>query len=169
MLATSPRTAGAATFKQGMRALVGGVTVIATQDAMGVYLGLTATSVTSLSADPPSLLVCVNRSSPMAEALLAGVHFSANVLSEDQVDVAQAFGGQRTVRGMGRFAYGSWFRSTHDVPLLGGARVSFECVAAEFMDWATHRVVIGRVCDVHFTHPAARPLVYHDGRYTTVE
>ena len=132
MLATSPRTAGAATFKQGMRALVGGVTVIATQDAMGVYLGLTATSVTSLSADPPSLLVCVNRSSPMAEALLAGVHFSANVLSEDQVDVAQAFGGQRTVRGMGRFAYGSWFRSTHDVPLLGGARVSFECVAAEF-------------------------------------
>lgn len=169
MLATLPRTAGAAPFKQGMRALVGGVTVIATQDAAGVYLGLTATSVTSLSADPPSILVCVNRSSPMAEALRTSVSFSANVLSENQVDVAQAFGGQRTVRGVGRFAYGSWFRSAHDVPLLAGARVCFECVAAETMEWATHRIVIGRVCDVHFTHPAARPLAYHDGRYTTVE
>src|SRR3954453_24199778 len=169
MLVTRHRTAGTATFKQGMRALVGGVTVIATQDSLGVYLGLTATSVTSLSADPPSILVCINRSSPIAEALATDVHFSANVLAENQVDVAQAFGGQRTVRGMGRFAYGSWFRSSHDVPLLAGARVSFECVAAESMDWATHRVGIGRVCDVHSTHPAARPLVYHDGRYTTVE
>jgi flavin reductase (DIM6/NTAB) family NADH-FMN oxidoreductase RutF len=169
MLGALPRTAGAATFKQGMRALVGGVTVIATQDAMGVYLGLTATSVTSLSANPPSILLCVNRSSPMAEALRTGVLFSANVLAANQVDVAQAFGGQRTVRGMGRFAYGSWFRSSHDVPLLGGARVNLECVAAESMDWATHKVVISRVCDIHFTHPAAKPLVYHDGRYTTVE
>jgi flavin reductase (DIM6/NTAB) family NADH-FMN oxidoreductase RutF len=169
MLATIHRTAGAATFKQGMRALVGGVTVIATQDAQGAYLGLTATSVTSLSADPPSILVCVNRSSPMAEALRTGVYFSANILSENQVDVAQAFGGQRVVRGMGRFAYGSWYRSTHDVPLLSGARVSFECIASEAMEWATHRVIIGRVCDVHFAHPPTRPLVYHDGRYTTVE
>jgi flavin reductase (DIM6/NTAB) family NADH-FMN oxidoreductase RutF len=169
MLVTRHRTAGTATFKQGMRALVGGVTVIATQDSLGVYLGLTATSVTSLSAEPPSILVCVNTSSPMADALRPGVPFSANVLAENQVDVAQAFGGQRTVRGMGRFAYGSWFRSAHDAPLLSGARVSFECIAAESMEWATHHIVIGRVCDVHFTHPAAKPLVYHDGRYTTVE
>lgn len=55
------------------------------------------------------------------------------------------------------------------MPLLAGSRVGFECVVAEFMEWATHRVVIGRVSDVHFTHAAAKPLVYHDGRYTTVE
>jgi flavin reductase (DIM6/NTAB) family NADH-FMN oxidoreductase RutF len=168
MLATHPRMAGAATFKQGMHGLAGGVTVIATQDALGTDLALTATSVTSLSTDPPSILVCVNRSSPMAEALCAGVHFSANVLSEHQTDIAQAFGGQRIVRGVGRFAFGGWFRSAHDVPILAGSKVGFECVVAEFMEWATHRVVIGRVCDVHFTHAAAKPLVYH-GRYTTVE
>jgi flavin reductase (DIM6/NTAB) family NADH-FMN oxidoreductase RutF len=169
MLMTRPRIAGAAPFKQGMRALAGGVSVIATQDSMGLYVGLTATSVTSLSADPPSLLVCVNRSSAIAEALQAGIHFSANVLAHDQVDIAQAFGGQRAVRGVGRFAYGAWFRSNGDVPLLGGARVSFECVVAEAMEWATHRIVVGRVCDVHFTNPSAKPLVYHDGRYTTLE
>lgn len=169
MLAAPPRTAGSTSFKQGMRALAAGVTVIATQDASGAYLGLTATAVTSLSADPPSLLVCVNRSAGIVEALHTGVHFSANVLAEGQTDIAQAFGGQRPVRGMGRFAYGSWFRSDHDVPLLAGSRVSFECIVAETMDWATHRVVIGRVCDLHFTPAASRPLIYHDGRYTTVE
>jgi flavin reductase (DIM6/NTAB) family NADH-FMN oxidoreductase RutF len=99
MLATHPSMAGASTFKQGMRALAGGVTVIATQDALGTYLGLTAASVTSLSTDPPSILVCVNRSSPMAEALCAGVHFSANVLSEHQTDIAHAFGGQLSCEG----------------------------------------------------------------------
>ena len=168
MRSARPRTAGVAPFKQGMRALVGGVTVLATQDRTGLYVGLTATSVTSLSVEPPSLLVCVNRSSAIAEALEPDVHFSANVLAENQVDVAQAFGGQRAVRGAAKFTYGSWFRSEHDVPLLAGARVSFECVVAELTEWATHRVVMGRVCDVHFINPAASPLVYHDGRYMTV-
>lgn len=168
MLMTRSRTAGAAPFKQGMRALAGGVSVIATQDSLGLCVGLTATSVTSLSADPPSLLVCINRSSAMAEALRNGVYFSANVLAENQVDVAQAFGGQRAVRGVGRFSYGAWFRSEGHVPLLGGARVSFECIVAEAMEWATHRIVVGRVCDVHFTNPTAKPLVYHDGRYSTL-
>jgi flavin reductase len=138
MLATHPRTAGAATFKQGMSALADGATGVATQDALGTHLGLTATSVTSLSTDPPPILVCINRSSPMAEALRAGVHFSANVLPEQQTDIAQAFGGQHIVGGASRFAFGGWFRSVHDVPLLAGARVGFDCIVAEFMEWATH-------------------------------
>jgi flavin reductase (DIM6/NTAB) family NADH-FMN oxidoreductase RutF len=169
MLAALPRTLGAAPFKQGMRALAFGVTVIAAQDREGLYLGLTATAVTSLSAEPPSLLVCVNRSSALAEALQKGVLFSVNVLAQDQADIAQAFGGQRPVRGMGRFAYGNWFRSGLDVPLLTGARVNFECTVAEATDWATHRMVIGGVCDVHLTRTADRPLIYHDGRYTSLE
>jgi flavin reductase (DIM6/NTAB) family NADH-FMN oxidoreductase RutF len=169
MLLDLQRKAGTSTFKQGMRALAAGVTVIASQDELGVYLGVTATAVTSLSAEPPSLLVCLNRATAMAETLRPNGAFSVNVLSDEQVDVAQAFGGQRGVRGMGRFAYGSWYRSTGDVPLLAGACVSFECTVAEIMDWATHRVVVGQVCDVHFAAASSRPLVYHEGRYTTVE
>jgi flavin reductase (DIM6/NTAB) family NADH-FMN oxidoreductase RutF len=165
MLSELPRTAGSTSFKQGMRLLAAGVAVIASQDEMGVYLGLTATSVTSLSADPPSLLVCLNRSSTLIQALRKSILFSANVLSEGQVDIAQAFGGQRPVRGMGRFAYGSWFRSDHDVPILGGSRVSFECSVEETVDWATHRIIVGRVCDVHFNAAAASPLIYHNGHY----
>jgi flavin reductase (DIM6/NTAB) family NADH-FMN oxidoreductase RutF len=169
MLAALPRSAGAASFKQGMRALVGGVTVIAAQDRSGACVGVTATAVTSLSAEPPSLLVCVNRVSSIAGALEIEAAFSVNVLTVGQADVAQAFGGQRGVRGTGKFAYGAWHRSEHGVLLLNGARVNFECVVAKSMDWATHHVVIGRVTDVHFGHAGAKPLVYGDGRYGTVE
>ncbi|WP_342358975.1 flavin reductase family protein [Terrarubrum flagellatum] len=165
MLTKPPRLAGAASFKQGMRALVGAVTVVAVQDVDGAAAGLTATAVCSLSADPPSLLVCVNRSATIAPGLKKGDEFSVNVLAEDQVDVAQAFGGQKAVRGAGRFAYGSWVRSAHDVPLLVDARANFECVVEAVMDYATHHVVIGHVSDVHLRHPAVGALLYGDGRY----
>lgn len=169
MLAALPRSAGSASFKQGMRALAGGVTVIAAQDREGSCVGVTATAVTSLSADPPSLLVCVNRNSSIFAALEMGAAFSVNVLSLGQTDIAQAFGGQRGVRGPGKFAYGAWHRSEHGMLLLDGARVSFECVAAKSTEWATHLIVVGRVTDVHFGHAGGKPLVYHDGRYGTVE
>lgn len=171
MTASAPpphRVAGSVPFKQGMRAVVGAVTVVAVQGHEGTVAGLTATAVCSLSAEPPSLLVCVNRSASIAPALRMDAEFSVNVLTDQQVEVAQAFGGQKPVKGTGRFAYGDWRRSEHDVPLLSGSRVSFECVVAEVMDYGTHHIVIGRVMDVHFGDPATRPLIYGDGRYLTV-
>lgn len=159
--------AGAAPFKQGMRALVGAVSVVAVQDLDGFAAGLTATAVCSLSADPPSLLVCVNRTSTIAPGLKEDDSFSVNVLAEDQQDVAQAFGGQKTVKGSARFVYGSWIRSAHDVPLLVDARASFECVVEKVMDYATHHIVIGRVTDVHVRHPSPKALLYGDGKYLT--
>jgi flavin reductase (DIM6/NTAB) family NADH-FMN oxidoreductase RutF len=163
------RPAGAAPFKQGMRSLVGAVTVVAVQGHEGTAAGLTATAVCSLSADPPSLLVCVNRSASLAPALRDGAEFSVNVLADNQTDVAQAFGGQLAVRGTGRFIYGHWVRSEHDVPLLVGARVSFECVVAKVMDWGSHHIVIGQVAEVHLGPPGSRALVYGDGQYKSVE
>lgn len=169
MRAQAHPNVGPVLFKQGMRALVGGVAVVTAYDAAGASLGLTATSVSSLSADPPALVVCVNAASAMAQALAAGAAFGVNLLAHDQAEVAQAFGGQRPVRGMGRFAYGAWHRGALDTPLLTGARVAFECVVAETLGYATHRIVVGRVAEIHFGDPAARPLVYHDGRYATTE
>jgi flavin reductase len=160
--------ASAIAFRQGMRALPSAVTVIATNGGDGAPIGLTATAVTSLSADPPSLLVCVNRSSSIAAALGAGASFSVNLLSVSQQDVAEAFGGQRVAQGVGRFAFGGWFRSERDVPLLAAANISFECIVATVTDWATHHVVIGEIVDVHFAHPQAPVLIYHDGQYGSV-
>lgn len=162
-------TSGGPRFKQGMRALIGGATVIGANGADGVPVGLTATAVTSVSADPPSLLVCVNRNAAIASSLGLAARFSVNVLAADQIDVSKAFGGQLGVRGTGRFMYGNWYRGAGgEVPLLTGCRVAFECEVAHVHDWATHHVVIGTVVEVHFGDPEAKSLAYVDGKYHSV-
>jgi len=160
---------GSVRFKQGMRALPGGVTVIGAYGPDGALEAITATAVTSLSAEPPSLLVCVGRRASIAAALAAKAWFSVNVLAAEQVDVAKAFGGQLDARGADRFRYGTWHRAVGaDVPLLTGCRVSFECQVAHVHDWATHHVVIGTVREVHVSHTAGASLVYADGKYHPV-
>lgn len=171
-MGTTPKpakTSGGPRFKLGMRALVGGVTVIGAHGADGAPVGLTATAVSSLSADPPSLLVCVNRQSAIAASLVEGAAFSVNVLTEKQRDVARAFGGQLAVKGTSRFAFGNWLRAAEsEVPILVGCRVVFECSVAHVHDWATHHVVIGTVRDVHFYDAETGPLAYCDGDYRSV-
>jgi flavin reductase (DIM6/NTAB) family NADH-FMN oxidoreductase RutF len=130
---------------------------------------MTATAVTSLAADPPSLLVCVNRGAGLAPALVQQARFSVNVLAADQVDVAKAFGGQLHVRGAGRFIYGNWCRvDDTEVPVLTGSRVSFECEVSHVHEWATHHIVIGTVLDVHFSSGDSQSLVYINGKYDVV-
>ncbi len=163
------KSSGGPRFKQGMRALTSGVTVIGAYGPDGAPMAMTATAVTSLTADPPSLLICVNRSASMAPALVQKARFSVNVLAADQIEIAKAFGGQLDVRGTGRFAYGNWRRvDDTEVPLLTGSRVSFECEVSHVHEWATHHIVIGSVLDVHFSHGHSQSLVYSDGKYQAV-
>ncbi len=167
--AKAPGDSGSARFKQGMRALTGGVTIIGAYGSDGAPVAMTATAVTSLAAEPPSLLACVNRSASIASALAPGRRFSVNVLAADQVEVAKAFGGQLAVRGTGRFIFGNWRRMDDtEVPVLTGSRVSFECEVSHVHDWATHHIVIGTVLEVHFSLAATQSLVYADGQYQAV-
>lgn len=169
VLQTRPKQAGSAPFKLGMRTLVSGVSIITAHGAGGAPLGLTATSVSSLAADPPSLLVCVNRQKEIAAALAPGAPFAVNVLTDKQVLIAQSFGGQLSARGADRFAHGTWHRSADgEVPLLLGCRVAFECRVSHVHDWETHHIVIGSVVDVHFFAPDEPPLAYCDGTYRSV-
>jgi flavin reductase (DIM6/NTAB) family NADH-FMN oxidoreductase RutF len=163
------KTAGSPRFKQGMRALTGGVTVIGAYGPDGAARAMTATAVTSLTAEPPSLLVCVNRSASIAGALLRHARFSVNVLAADQVQVARAFAGQLDLRGSARFIHGNWRRvDDTQVPLLTGSRVSFECEVSHVHEWATHHIVIGSVLDVHFADKKKQSLVYVDGQYLAI-
>jgi flavin reductase (DIM6/NTAB) family NADH-FMN oxidoreductase RutF len=167
MSAAHRKTSAPVLFKQGMRALIGAVNVIAVPDVDGEPGGLTATAVTSLSAEPPSLLVCVNTNSSIAPALTITKAFSVNVLAQGQEDVAGAFGGQKNVRGKARFSYGTWTRSDHDIPLLIGARVNFECAVEDVHTFATHLIVVGRVVEVYISPLPLKPLLYGDGHYLT--
>ena len=157
-------------FKLGMRALASAVTVVAVQGHDGTVAGLTATAVCSLSADPPSLLVCVNRNADDRAGAAARTPSSASTCwREDQVDVAQAFGGQKAVRGTGRFVYGQWSRSEHDVPLLAGRprQLRVRRGAGDGLRLAPHR---HRPRHRRASRPPGRRSrsLYGDGRYMSV-
>lgn len=149
-------------FKTGMRRLAGAVCLV-TIDAGGQRQGLIATAVTSLSADPPSLLVCVNETASIFEAMSRAEHFCVNVLSRDQEDVGMRFASPTDREG--RFDTGTWRTLTTGAPALEGAQVSFDCRAAAASDFGTHRVFFGEILALTTWTTPLDPLLYHDGAF----
>src|SRR3569833_2973184 len=81
-----------ASFKLAMRRFPAAVSVITSADQSRRH-GMTATAVTSLSLDPPSLIACINRATLLHDIMLLGRHFCVNVLRRDQAEISYAFGG----------------------------------------------------------------------------
>jgi flavin reductase (DIM6/NTAB) family NADH-FMN oxidoreductase RutF len=150
-------------FKRGMRALPHGVTVIATGQG-GARNGLTATSVISLSFDPPTLLFCVARTSSAWPALRIGAALSVNVLSGAQEDIADRFAGHDEGKGEERFADGRWVDVESGPPVLQDAIVSFVCEIDDTIDRGAHTIVIARVRETR-ERAEQCALVYAQGRY----
>ena len=152
-------------FRQGMRALPGAVTILACEDGERGCCGLTATAVCSYSAEPPSLLACVNRASSLAGLLGEGGAFSVNLPGPDQEHVARAFGGMTMAKGAARFSAGSWVRGDSGAPLLAGARAVFECVVGEIIARSSHLIVIGLVQAIVLDSEDRAALFYSNGRF----
>src|ERR1700689_4892587 len=122
----SAAPSAAESFRQAMRQLASGVSVITHGD--GEYrTGLTATSVSSLSAEPPALIVCVNRSASLYARLGAGDLIGVNVLAADHAEIADRFAGRGGLKGAERFAEGHWVTTPDGVWLLADAIAAFEC------------------------------------------
>lgn len=156
-------TVDAAQFRLGMRRLGGAVTLITTMHD-GVRHGLTASAVCSLSSDPPSLLVCVNKEASAHDPLGAAQVFAVNVLAHEQTDLAMLFSSSKMIEQ--RFASGSWVTGATGAPLLEGALVSFDCVVEQHVSKSTHTIFIGEVKEVRLgADPQA--LLYLDGRFGT--
>ena len=154
-------------FREGMRRLAAGVTIVTTLHE-GERSGLTATAVTSLSADPPQLLVCVNRSATAHDLIHRGAKLCVNVLARRHQRLAARFAGEDGLQGAARFAFGRWTTLATGAPVLVDAIASFDCVVSEAVDSATHTIFIGRVVDVRARRDG-RPLVYEAGTYASVE
>ncbi|MET4693421.1 flavin reductase family protein [Endozoicomonas lisbonensis] len=148
---------------QAMRRLASSVSVVSCSGKAERH-AMAATSVTSLSMDPPSLLVCVNQSTAMHSALAEGADFCINVLSLEQQDVSVACGGR--LRGEERFAFGNWAKSEGGLPYLADAQSVLMCVQDGRYDYGTHTIFIGRIKSIQNSEDV-NPLVYVDGRYTT--
>ncbi|MEQ1611528.1 MAG: flavin reductase family protein [Hyphomicrobiaceae bacterium] len=150
-------------FRACMRHLAGAVTVIAT-GAPGHRFGLTATAVCSLSDDPATLLVCVNRAASAHDVISRNRNFSVNLLADDQEPIAGRFSGRAGHKGETRFEGGDWRTLATGAPTLVNSLTTFDCEVNQEHVFATHTIFIGRVV-ASTTRGSAEPLVYLRGAF----
>lgn len=160
-------------FKGAMGMLGGGVTVITTGVGEN-RRGLTATAVCSLSATPPMILACVNRSGEARQAIATYGYFCVNVLSSTDREVADVFAGRAAAVGSDKFGVaGDWGAVETGAPALRSALVSIDCELSEKVETHTHTVFLGLVRGLQFNTTtdvgAPRPpLVYWDRLYRDI-
>lgn len=152
-----------AQFKLAMRHLLGAVSVI-TVGTGDQLTGFTATSVSSLSVEPPTLLVSLNRSSSSWPALLEAKAFAVNILASSQSDIASRFAGVGGVKGQDRYLGADWTRGRTGSHLLHGAVSTMDCALEEAIERHSHAILIGRVLSVG-VDTRTSPLAYFDGRF----
>jgi flavin reductase (DIM6/NTAB) family NADH-FMN oxidoreductase RutF len=128
----------------------------------GVRYAMSATAVSELSLDPPTMLVCVNQSATMHRPLAAGADFTINMLHAGQEQIARNCGG--VLRGEDRFGAGDWQTSAFGPPYLADAQASFVCRLVNQVDHGTHSIFIGEVEEAKAAD-IVDPLIYVDGRY----
>lgn len=154
-------------FRAAMRQLAGGVSVITAGQGAEIT-GMTVTSVSSLSTDPPSLIVSVNRSSSSWQVLKRHPLFGVNFLNGDQVDVAERFTGKDGLKGAERFTGAVWAMRPSGVRLLAGALAALECEAEDVIERHSHAIIIGRVLHVRLSQHSAA-LAYWQGGYVAID
>lgn len=150
-------------FKTAMRCLAGHVCLITTLSADGSRAGLTATAVCSVSADPPTLLTCVNRNSASFHAIQTSGIFAVNVLALESRHLADRFASPMPAEQ--KFADGVWGQSSTGAPVLLDALVSFDCRVASAVDVGTHGILFGAIEAASPRADRARPLLYAHGSY----
>ncbi|WP_282610298.1 flavin reductase family protein [Pelagibius sp. Alg239-R121] len=140
-----------------------GVTVITTREEAGTPRGFTANSFTSVSLDPPLLLVCIGKSAASLPVFSEGHGFAVNILGEDQKDLSGLFATQRP----DKFEVTEWTSGKSGMPLLAGTLSWFECSRETVVDAGDHVILIGRVSD--YAYRRNPPLGYVNGGYFTLE
>lgn len=152
-------------FRTIMRQQAGAVALICT-GTEGARFGLTATAVCSLTDDPPTVLVCVNRSASAHDTISRSGRFSVNLLTDDHSELAAIFSGQTGLRGEERFTADGvvWTAHASGTPCLQGAIASLDCEVSDEQKFSSHTIFIGRVLE-GAVDEAARPLLYFRGKF----
>jgi flavin reductase (DIM6/NTAB) family NADH-FMN oxidoreductase RutF len=152
-------------MKQAMRRLAASVVVVTARDG-NTRFAMAASSCTSLSMEPPSIILCVNRTASIYPILDHGKDFCVNVLSGAHEALSIACSG--AVKGEARFDIGDWKNDTDtNTPFLGDAQASLICAVDDIHHYGTHGIFVGKVKRVHL-HGEVYPLIYIDGRYSSV-
>ncbi len=155
----------AAALRHAMGQFATGVTVITSVDVSGRPVGTTANALSSLSLDPPLLLVCFDRSSQTLAAIETHGAFAVNILAAPQRELSANFA--RSGRAAG------WDGVPHlpgltGSPRLHGVLATLECTVEHRLPGGDHEIVIGRVRHVHTNNSEAHPLLFWRGRYASL-
>ena len=149
------------TFRACMRGVPGAVSLVTTVHA-GARSGLTVTAVCSVSAEPPQMLVCVNRSSSAEAVIAAAGRFAISYLAHDQQEVANVFSSSLD----DRFDHAEWTELASGVPILQDAAAAFDCVVVQMVEAGTHTIFIGAI--VAAIARDVPNLLYKQGAYATL-
>jgi flavin reductase (DIM6/NTAB) family NADH-FMN oxidoreductase RutF len=157
----------ASDFRNAMRQLTGGVSVVTAGRGRDIS-GMTVTSVSSLSVDPPALIVSINRESSSWPLVKRYGFFGVNILTSDQLDIAERFTGKGGLKGVDRFAGARWLTRASGVPLLADALAAIDCEVEDIVERHSHAIIIGRVLDVTVS-PRTAALAYWQGQYVAID
>jgi flavin reductase len=149
-------------FVAAMGKAATGVTVVATDGPSGRW-AQTVSAMCSVSADPPTVLVCLHVRSPLCEAIRVNGCFSVNVLSAEQAHLADAFAGRARVGEPYNFGMATWTQSVSGAPVIDGAVATFDCELARCEVAGSHMIFLGRV--LRSANAPGDSLVYQSRTY----
>ncbi|MGI9480767.1 MAG: flavin reductase family protein [Hyphomicrobiales bacterium] len=152
-------------FTAAMARAATGVSIVTTDGSAG-KLGMTVSAFSSVSAEPPLLLVCINRRSPLVEAIGENAVFCVNLLHTGHRRLADRFAGRESSGEPYVFDNGVWRREFTGAPVLPGAVAHFDCSLASVHDAGSHRIFIGQV--LHIESTENKPLVYTAREYQQI-
>jgi flavin reductase (DIM6/NTAB) family NADH-FMN oxidoreductase RutF len=153
-------------FRSVMRRLAGGVSII-TAGRGDDITGMTVTSLTSLSATPPRLLVSINRQASAFALIERYRLFGVNILGSDQQELAARFSNGK-LTGKQRFEGTTWFAGSAGVPLLGNSLATVECQVEEIIERHSHAIIVGSLLSFDLS-PRLSGLVYWNGQYIEID
>jgi flavin-dependent trigonelline monooxygenase, reductase component len=150
-------------FREACSRFATGVAIATVRAQDGEPRGMTVSSFTPVSIQPPLVLVCIDFSSSEHPHFRSNTHFAVSVLSEDQAELSVRFSGQPD----GRFEGVDWYPGTTGAPLLRCALAIFECRVRETVEAGDHAILIGEVICVGSRE--GKPLIYFNRNYRVLE
>jgi flavin reductase (DIM6/NTAB) family NADH-FMN oxidoreductase RutF len=162
-LARRTGTLDTKTFRDACSLFGSGVTVATVRAPDGSPHGLTVSSFTPVSIEPPLILICIDHGCTFLQHFRACSHFAVNILAESQRDLSITF----ACKDEGRFEGVEWNPSPNDVPLLHGCIAAFECQLAAVIEAGDHAIFLGEVMNAECQ--GGEPLLYFNREYRSLD
>jgi flavin reductase (DIM6/NTAB) family NADH-FMN oxidoreductase RutF len=158
--------ATAAEFREAMSRVASTVSIVCTDGTHGVA-GFTCSAVCSVTDEPPTIMVCVNRKSAANAVIKANGVLCVSSLGADQIELSQMFAGVGRVPMVERFAGPNWAVLATGSPYCKNSRVALDCRVADIREVGTHSVIFAEVLST--AHAGGdEPLIYHSRNYATL-